>query len=160
MREVIGRRLDSLTEPAQRTLTLAAVLGRGAELNVLERLAKVDADTLEALDEAVAAGLLREEPGTVGRYVFGHALVRETLYVELTATRRARLHARAAQVLIDLDGSPPDRRLEAVILHLLKAAPPATPRWRPSSPGWRPSGPRRHWPTRRRRCCAIAASTP
>ena len=35
--------------------------------------------------EATAVGLIREVPGTVGRYAFAHALVRSALYEELTS---------------------------------------------------------------------------
>ncbi|MFB6892835.1 AAA family ATPase [Kitasatospora sp. NPDC056327] len=49
-----------------------------------------------AVDEAVTAGLLEEVPGSAGRdLAFSTALVRDSLYGALTATRRRALHARA-----------------------------------------------------------------
>ena len=46
-----------------------------------------------------AAQLVREEPGSPGLYAFAHALVRQTLYEELSAVRRARLHGALAAAI-------------------------------------------------------------
>ena len=115
VREVVGRRLDHLSETCNRTLTVAAVIGREFGLDVLER---VGADgppplqgdqLLEALEEAVAARVLVEAPHAVGRYRFSHALIRETLYEELPATRRVRLHRRIGEALEGLRGAQPEQ---------------------------------------------------
>jgi class 3 adenylate cyclase/tetratricopeptide (TPR) repeat protein len=101
IREVIGRRLSRLPEGADRALGVAAVLGAEFDLALLERIedAGTPADILNFLDAAVGARLLDESPGRPGRFVFGHALVRQTLLSELTAARCARLHRRAADAL-------------------------------------------------------------
>lgn len=54
---------------------------------------------LETLEEAVAARIIEELPQAVGQYQFTHALIRETLYDELTIARRVRLHRRTGEVL-------------------------------------------------------------
>ena len=55
------------------------MIGREFELSVLAEAAGVpEDDVLDLLDPALAAGLVREDG--VGRYVFGHALVRDTVY--------------------------------------------------------------------------------
>ena len=51
---------------------------------------------LEALEEAVRARLIQEEVAA-GRYRFTHALVQDTLYAELSAGRRLRLHAKVGK---------------------------------------------------------------
>ena len=99
IREVIGRRLSHLSEDTNTALSAASVFGRDFEVGPLESVAGLPAERLlVALEEALAAGLI-DEAGAVGSYRFGHALVREALYTELSATRRARLHGRIADVL-------------------------------------------------------------
>ena len=53
---------------------------------------------LAALEEALAARLIEELPGP-GAYQFTHSLMRETLYDEMPAPRRIRLHQRVGSVL-------------------------------------------------------------
>ena len=119
IREVIGRRLQLLSESAGRTLSLAAVVGRRFDWAVLERIGELHGESLEqALDEATAAQLVREQPRAPGRYAFSHALIRQTLYEELSSTQRVRLHARVAAALEDLDAD-----VGAIAHHLYEAAP-------------------------------------
>ena len=86
VREVIGRRLNRLSEQSNDVLSLAGVVGRTFELAVLLELSEVDEDTLlEALDEAIEARLIRDLGA--GQYAFSHALVRSALYDEVRPTR-------------------------------------------------------------------------
>ncbi|MCW2544516.1 MAG: hypothetical protein JWM40_2068 [Frankiales bacterium] len=95
IREVVGRRLDRLSEEANAALSMAAVVGRDFDLATVTTATDLDEEVVETgLDHAVRARLI-EETG-VGEYRFSHALVRSTLYDELRATRRARMHARVA----------------------------------------------------------------
>ncbi|MDP9819080.1 ATP-binding protein [Spirilliplanes yamanashiensis] len=98
VRDVLRRRLARLPEAAVAVLRLAAVVGREAEVEVLVAAAEAGEDTVyDALETGVVAGLLGE-PGP-GRVRFAHALVRDTLYGDLTRLRRARMHGRVAEVL-------------------------------------------------------------
>src|SRR3954447_4422851 len=101
VKEVIGRRLDRLPRPSQEILTLAAVLGNAFTLAALEAVApeREQDELLDALEAAVAAGLVFEDAETVDRFSFTHALVRETLYERPIASRRVRLHHRVAEAL-------------------------------------------------------------
>ena len=101
VREVIGRRLDRLSERCNETLTIASVIGREFALEHLGPLIEdmTDDRLLEVLEEALSARVIEELPRTVGRYQFTHALIQETLAGELTTTRRVRLHARIAEAL-------------------------------------------------------------
>ena len=101
LRDVIGNRLSRLSPGTNRLLTVAAVIGREFDLVVLQAVAALDEDALTAaLEEAVRAGVLQEHtsPGTV-EYRFSHAFVRQTLYEELIAPRRLRLHQQVARAL-------------------------------------------------------------
>jgi hypothetical protein len=98
VRDVLRRRLARLPQPAVSVLRLAAVLGREAEVDVLVHAADTDEDALyDALETGVVAGLLGEP--APGRVRFAHALVRDTLYGDLTQLRRSRMHGRVAEVL-------------------------------------------------------------
>ena len=101
VKQLIGRRLDRLPRAALETLTLAAVLGNEFSLTALEVVApdREQDELIDALEAAVAAGLIVEDPEEVDRFSFTHALVRETLYERPIASRRLRLHRRVAEAL-------------------------------------------------------------
>jgi tetratricopeptide (TPR) repeat protein len=100
VRDVIGQRLACLGAETGRLLIMAAVLGRAFELDVLQQLSALhDDELLDALESAVRARVIEEVAGSPGHFMFSHALIRQTLYDGLTATRRARLHRRAAAAL-------------------------------------------------------------
>ena len=98
IREVVGRRVDRLPVEANEILQTAAVLGRDLPFDVLAAVVShPDSVILDALDAAARARLV-EEVGA-DRWRFTHALVRTTLYDELSATRRRRLHRQIVEAL-------------------------------------------------------------
>ena len=101
VREVVGRRLNRLSQRCNETLTIASVVGREFSLPQLGGLIDdLSQDRLlEVLEEAMATKVIEELPRSVGTYQFTHALIQETLTQELSTTRRVRLHARIAEVL-------------------------------------------------------------
>jgi DNA-binding winged helix-turn-helix (wHTH) protein/tetratricopeptide (TPR) repeat protein len=124
VREAIGRRLNALSEECNRVLTLAAVIGREFDLNVLERVAELGREPLlELLDEAVGARLVAEPSGAAGRYSFSHTLIRETLYEELTMPLRVRWHRRVGEALEDIHERNLEPRLPELAHHFFQAAP-------------------------------------
>jgi predicted ATPase/DNA-binding SARP family transcriptional activator len=124
VREVIGRRLRRLSEECTHVLNLASVLGREFRLDVLKRLSELPADRLlEVLDEAVAARLVSDVPGSLGRLRFAHALIRDTLYDELTTPRRVQLHRRVGEVLEDFYSQEDELHLAELAHHFFQAAP-------------------------------------
>ena len=106
VREVIGQRLNRLSQRCNETLTIASVIGREFELRQLAPLVEDMSEDrlLEVLEEALSARVIEELPHVVGRYQFTHTLIQETLAEELTLTRRVRLHARIAETLEDIYG--------------------------------------------------------
>jgi class 3 adenylate cyclase len=118
VREVVGRRLDHLSEECNGVLTVASVIGREFGLDALERVADVTGDRLlEVLEEAAGARVVAEVPRALGRYSFTHALIRETLYEELGTTRRVRLHRQIGEVLEALHGDNLEPHLAELAYH-------------------------------------------
>ncbi len=100
VKEVILRRLAPLAKPAVDLLAVAAVAGQRFRLSVLEAVLGKDADELlETLDELIALDLVSEVRGEIDVFSFTHNLVRETQYEQLSASRRARLHAAIGRTL-------------------------------------------------------------
>ncbi|MET8837976.1 BTAD domain-containing putative transcriptional regulator [Micromonospora sp. NPDC004540] len=93
VRDVIRHRLAQLPESTRTVLRQAAVLGRDLDADVLAALAGEEA-MLDAVDRAAQAGFLTPD-GTR----FHHILVRDTLYADLSAPRRARWHATVGTAL-------------------------------------------------------------
>ena len=123
VKEVIGRRVTRLSDDANVVLAVAAVAGRDFELDVLDRVTELGENRLlTAIDEAVTARLVVELPGQVARFHFAHALVRETLYDELTTARRVRMHRRIAQVLEELHGASANPPLAQLAYHWFESA--------------------------------------
>jgi class 3 adenylate cyclase/tetratricopeptide (TPR) repeat protein len=122
VKDVIGRRLSRLSEATNKVLSLAAVIGRHFDLALLTLVAEQSEDAiLDALDEATRAALVAEVPGSADHFSFSHALIRTTLYEELSAARRARLHRKVGEVLEELTGSTPETRIDELAHHWLAA---------------------------------------
>ena len=122
IRQVIGRRLDRLSEECNRLLTIGAVIGREFGLDVLEQIAELPEDRLiEQLDEAVGARVLAET-SRAGRYSFAHALIRETLYEELSPARRVKLHRQIAVVIERAYAERLEAHLPELAYHWFQAA--------------------------------------
>ncbi len=123
VREVIERRVERLGAEALEVLTQAAVIGRVFDLELLAACSEQREDRLlDHLEAAVAASLLAESSERVGQFRFAHALINQTLYEGLGATRRARLHQRVAQALEQLYGEDPGEHLPELALHWRLAA--------------------------------------
>jgi len=123
VREVIGRRLNRLSQRCNEALTVASILGREFTLAQLRPLVEeVTEDRLfEILEEALASRVIEEFPQSVGRYQFTHALIQETLSAELSLTRRVRLHARIAEALERLYGDNAEAHAAELAHHFSQA---------------------------------------
>jgi len=122
VKDVIARRLTRLDGQAMEWLRVAAVIGRDFDASLVEQVVSLDEDAfLNALDEALASGLVIEAPASTGNYSFSHALIRETLYEGMSAPRRARTHRRVGEALESTGG---DRYLTLLALHFTRAAGP------------------------------------
>ncbi len=100
---MILARVAKLTQPARQLMMASAVLGNQAATQHLWRMAELGVRAgVEALEEVIASGILREEQAGAGRpgsYRFAHDLMREVVYTELGEARRLVLHQRALALL-------------------------------------------------------------
>ena len=125
VREVIGGRVVRLGSEAERALSMAAVVGRDFDLDLLARSTGTsEDDLLDILDAATTAALVRELADTSGRYSFSHALIQHTLYENLGPTRRAAPTGWRAEALEELCGDRPGTRVGELARHWSNAQPP------------------------------------
>ncbi|UCB42804.1 MAG: hypothetical protein JSV77_10200, partial [Dehalococcoidales bacterium] len=111
LRDVVGKRLSSLSPECNSLLSIAAVIGREFRLAVLQKVADVSDDALfAALEEAKGVAVVEERSavGAAVTYRFSHAFFRQTLYEEIIAPRRIRLHQQVGKALEEIYA----RRLE------------------------------------------------
>ena len=106
-------------------LRTAAILGREFDLEVLSTMVGTDdSTTLDLLEVALAAGLVTDATTGRDRFAFPHDLLHHSLAEELTASRRGRLHEKAADALIEVHGPDVGDRVGEVAGHLLAADEP------------------------------------
>ncbi|BBH63764.1 hypothetical protein ACTI_04490 [Actinoplanes sp. OR16] len=96
---LVGRRLATLSPPAQELLGLAAALGPDVDLTLLSTIAQPVTGFEASIGEAIDAGVLVEDPWNPARLRFVHELVREARYAGLSRTARIAAHGRIAGVL-------------------------------------------------------------
>jgi DNA-binding SARP family transcriptional activator len=124
VRAVIGRRVERLSQRCRDLLVPASVMGREFGLDALAELSDLATDELiEDLNEAMAERVLDDVPGAPGRVRFGHQLIRDTLYDELTAARRMQLHRDVGEALETAYSSDPEPHLAELAQHFVAAAP-------------------------------------
>ena len=103
IRTMILARLSTLSTSTRQLLMAVAVLGNQATTKHIWQVADLPSPTgLEALEEAIKSGLLREMEawrGRMGSYRFAHELERDVIYTEIGEARRRFLHLRTLELL-------------------------------------------------------------
>jgi DNA-binding SARP family transcriptional activator/predicted ATPase len=100
VRDVLDARLSGLGAVAQQILGAAAVIGRSFDLETLhDASGRSDDETVVALEELMAHGLVREGAGPEPVYDFSHQKLRERVYEQTGLARRRLLHQRVAIAL-------------------------------------------------------------
>jgi DNA-binding SARP family transcriptional activator len=118
VKDLLQRRLRGLGDDCRQALSVAAVAGRDFELDVLESVLEHPRDRLiDLVEEAIDADILVEPPESVRRLSFSHALFRETIYEQLSATRKAAIHGRIAAAIEQAPTERPDERAGTLAYH-------------------------------------------
>jgi DNA-binding CsgD family transcriptional regulator len=100
----MSSRLHNLSEPARRTATVAASLGRSFSVSALAAMLKASASSLLGpLEELSRANLLTEDGSRMG---FWHDITREAVRTSVPASVRRALDRQAAEVLLAAGASP------------------------------------------------------
>jgi class 3 adenylate cyclase len=121
VKDVVLRRLSRLDEACRHVVRVAAVTGREFALELLERVTDLAADRVaESLEDAIAAHIV-EETSSIGRYSFAHALIRETVYEQLSRTRRAQLHRMIGEAIESVAGDNADDSAAELAYHFSAA---------------------------------------
>ena len=104
--DLVRQRVTRLPEQTATVLSAAAVTGRRFGLPLVCAATGLDPDAaLDALEPAVADGLLLETDALGEQLCFAHDLVREALQESQSRGRRARTHARIARHLAVTPGA-------------------------------------------------------
>ena len=117
LRDVVWSRVRALGPDAPAILSAAAVLGGEFRSDVLIDMLDVgEAEVIDVLDAALAAGLLQEVRSAASTLRFTHSLVANAAYRELRGLHRSRLHERAARAL-QKTADVPSQKLIAQLAH-------------------------------------------
>jgi predicted ATPase/DNA-binding SARP family transcriptional activator len=98
---LIASRIARLSDAARAVAEIAAACGEGCNVDVVRDVAGLKAaETLDAFDELLDRGLVREASGRDRfDYVFTHNLIGRSIYQRMEARSRVRRHARLAHVI-------------------------------------------------------------
>lgn len=118
VRAMLRSRLSTAGETAAQILAAASVIGRSFDLATVRHASgRSEGETVDALDECLRRGLVRE---TGAGFDFAHGGLRDIAYESTSLTRRRLLHRRVAEALrLDLAGSGRDdlARLALIAAH-------------------------------------------
>jgi predicted ATPase/DNA-binding CsgD family transcriptional regulator len=117
----VRQRLARLPADVVEDLRVAAILGRSFDLTVLSAATGQEAETVEDRLSQAARAHLVETDGD-GTYSFHHDRIRESLYAEVTATRRRRLHEAIGCALEDRQRTRTVNRLAELAFHFARSA--------------------------------------
>jgi DNA-binding SARP family transcriptional activator len=129
VRDVIERRLERVSADSREVLATASVVGREFALETLAHVTGDPADAiLQLLDQPLREGVVTTAPGSGGLQMrFSHVLLRDALYDDLPASRRAQLHRRIGEALETLYAEDQEPHLAELAHHYFEAGPAGDP---------------------------------
>jgi tetratricopeptide (TPR) repeat protein len=120
IRSLVEQRMSRLPEESREALREASILGQAFTLDDLRATTgRSEHDLDRALQDATSFGLVRETDREA--YSFDHGLTQQTLYHQLPAGRRKRLHVAAGEAIASLHDRKRSRRLAELAWHYLQA---------------------------------------
>ncbi|WP_330249809.1 AAA family ATPase [Nocardia sp. NBC_00565] len=120
VRDIVRHRLAGLSRAERTVLQQAAVVGGDIDRDLLIGLVGAQEPVLDAIEAGVRAGFLTESGSSGVR--FEHAVVRDVLYLDIAAPRRAAWHAAVGELLEQAEVSDP----AVLAYHFLRADSRAT----------------------------------
>ena len=123
IRDVIGQRLMRLSKPCNLALTTASVIGREFGFNLLATLTDSagSEELLDVMEEVISARIIEDLPGATVRCQFRHALMQQTLAENISAGRKAQIHASIGEALEELYGENPGEHTGELAHHFTQA---------------------------------------
>ncbi|WP_394825589.1 protein kinase domain-containing protein [Pendulispora albinea] len=120
---LLRARLEALPREGREVARVAAVLGRDATYETMERVSRQGGGALRiGLMQLVEMGILqRQSQGAGAAYTFNHGLLREAAYQSLVKNERRELHQRAADTLVEHVPDVAGRNPEIVATHFMEA---------------------------------------
>ncbi|MEE8370162.1 MAG: protein kinase, partial [Dehalococcoidia bacterium] len=126
IRDIVRRRLSRLSEECRGILTLVSAMPAGFTFELLREVSGEDEDRLlDLLEEALRVQAVRERKGEASgsAYELAHTALRHTLYSELSAPRRVRLHRQIGDAMERLYAANLEPHLAELAYHFSHAAP-------------------------------------
>jgi DNA-binding SARP family transcriptional activator/Tfp pilus assembly protein PilF len=118
LRGLLDRRLAGLDDVARQVLGAAAAIGRSFDFDILRAASgRSDEESVDALEQLVACGVVRESERAEPRYDFSHSKLRELAYEQMAPARRRLRHGRIAAALCG-PGRDHDEAAGLVAAHL------------------------------------------
>jgi len=124
VRDAVQQRMRALSPDARRAAQVAAVIGQRFDFDLLQRVTGLsEAALLDALRAAVEAQLINEDPAPDEdeRYIFRHALTRESVLAELLLRERRLLHRAVGEAIEAAVGATTAGRAEELAYHFDQA---------------------------------------
>ncbi len=127
IRGIVKRRLGRLSDECLSILTPASAMPSGFTFGVLKEVTGEDEDRLlDLLDEALRAQVIRErkdaDSRATGTYELSHTALRQTIYGELSAPRRVRLHRQLGEAIERVYESSLEPHMADLAYHFYRAA--------------------------------------
>jgi len=120
LQATVQQRMGALTTAAQELLTLAAVIGRRFDFQLLQRLARIDEyEMLRRIKELITAQMVVE--ASPDQFAFRHALTRQAIYGQLLVRERTTLHRAIAETIEQVYAEALEPHLGDLAYHFFEA---------------------------------------